>query len=138
MYLLQGPAAVNNVFIRGLELDAKLFPVNKRKGVYVQLREDIIFDNITSETPFIPMGAVQSSNVSPFSMFFLTSNYILPISLLSLLLLLSFIVSSLAMCRYIRLQKGPYLTQKGGGDSTEEHHQAAAALRGESRREWIL
>ena len=136
MYLLQDLETVNTVTIRGLEVDGKLFTVNKRKGGHVQTRETIISSNITSETPVIPMGAVQTNNVSPFSMFFLTSNYILPISLLSLLLLLSIIVSSIALCRYIRLQKGPFLSQEGAGDTAEEDN--SAGHRVESRREWIL
>ena len=136
MYLLQDLETVNTVTIRGLEVDGKLCTVNKRKGGHVQTRETIISSNITSETPVIPMGAVQTNNVSPFSMFFLTSNYILPISLLSLLLLLSIIVSSIALCRYIRLQKGQYLSQEGAGDVAEEDN--SGGHWGESRREWIL
>ena len=78
--------------------------------------DDLHSANSTSDSPTIPVGAVHSNKGFSLTAFLLTTNYILPISLLSLLLLLSMLVS-IGVCRY-RLQKGTsYHTQEPTNDT---------------------
>ena len=88
------------------------------------------------------MEAVHSNIGSFLSSFLLTTNYILPISLLSLLLLISMMVS-IGVMRYLRMQKRSYYTQEDAGDSQAVDAdtavlQARTGHRVERRREWIL
>ena len=94
------------------------------------------------ESTIIPMEAVHSISGSPFSNYLQTSIYILPLSLLSLLLLISIIVS-IGVWRYLRLRKGSYYTEEDAGDA-QARDADTAVLQGrtghrvERRREWIL
>ena len=79
--------------------------------------DDLPSANSTRDSPKIPVGAVHSNKGFSLTAFLLTTNYILPISLLSLLLLLSILVS-VGVCRYLRLHKGTsYHTQEPTNDT---------------------
>jgi hypothetical protein len=97
--------------------------------------EDLPTTYIISESPTIPVGAIQSSKGSPLTAFLQTTNYILPLSLLSLLLLISILVS-VGVCRYLRLQKSTsYYTQEPARDTQAD---TAGQFHGvERRREMI-
>ena len=78
--------------------------------------EEIAPNGITGDSTIIPMEAVHSIIGSPFSDFLQSTNYILPVSLLSLLLLISILVS-IGVWRYLRLRKGSYYTEEDAGDT---------------------
>ena len=104
--------------------------------------DDLPSANLTSDSPTIPVGAVHSNKGFSLTAFLLTTNYILPISLLSILLLISISVS-IGVCRYLRLRKGSYYTEEVAGD-TQAQDADTAVLQGktgnkvERRKEWIL
>ena len=78
---------------------------NEKKIVHQKPIDNLSLGNITSESPTVPIGAVHSNKGSPLTNFLMTTNYILPLSLLSLLLMISILVS-VGVCRYLKLQKG--------------------------------
>jgi hypothetical protein len=120
--ILQDLAAGNLISIRKLEVNGKIF-TNSEKGKKVVNQtavEDFSLTNISSESPTIPVGAIQSNKGSHLTAFLQGTNYILPISLLSLLLLISILVS-VGVCRYLRLHKGTsYYTQEASRDTTDD------------------
>jgi hypothetical protein len=99
-------------------------------------------NNISRASAIIPMEAVQSDIGSPFSYILLTTNYILPLILLSLLLMISILVS-IGVWRYLRLHKGSYYTEEDAGDA-QAGDADTAVLQGrtghrvERMREWVL
>ena len=136
----------SNVSIRGLIVNGKSV-VNRKIGSK-DVTEDIFSDenvispSANSDSTVIPMKAVHSNIGSSLSSFLLTTNYILPISLLSLLLLISMMVS-VGVMRYLRMQKRSYYTQEDAGDTQAVDAdtavlQARTGHRVERRREWIL
>ena len=79
--------------------------------------QSVNLTNATSHSSsFIPLETVQSNIGPSFSLFLQTTNYILPISLLFLLLLISISVS-LGVCRYLRIRKGSCYTEEDAGDT---------------------
>ena len=98
--------------------------------------------NANSHSSIIHLETVKSNIGPSFSLFLQTTNYILPISLLSILLLISISVS-IGVCRYLRLRKGSYYTEEVAGD-TQAQDADTAVLQGktgnkvERRKEWIL
>ena len=89
----------------------------------------------------IPVEAVHSNKGSPLANFLLSTNYIVPLILLSLLLLISILVS-VGVCRYLRLHKGTsYITHEAArdtlADTAGQQGLHAKGLGGERRREMI-
>jgi hypothetical protein len=113
----------------------------EKKGVHLKPIDNLSPAIITSESSIIPVEAVHANKGSPLANFLLNTNYILPLSLLSLLLLISILVS-VGVCRYLRLHKGTsYITHEAARDELAD----AAGLQGlygkkqegERRREMI-
>ena len=104
--------------------------------------EKTVPNNVTGEFDITRMKTVHSTISSPFSKVLQSTDYILPLSLLSLLLLISILVS-IGVWRYLRLRKGSYYTEEDAGD-TQAGDADTAVLQGrtghrvERRREWIL
>ena len=143
---MQDLAVDNYIKIRGLEINGNLF-INlkaKRKdfGDHSINFEKTVPNNVTGDFDITHMKTVHSTISSPFSKVLQSTAYILPFSLLSLLLLVSIIVS-IGVCRYLRLSKGSYYTEEDAGD-TQAGDADTAVLQGrtghrvERRREWIL
>ena len=145
---LQDLAVDNYIKIRGLEINGNLF-INlkaKRKdfgdhSINFSV-EKIVPNNVTGDVDITRMKTVHSTISSTFSKVIQSTAYILPLSLLCLLLLISIIVS-IGVCRYLRLRKGSYYTEEDAGD-TQAGDADTAVLQGktghrvERRREWIL
>ena len=120
--------------IRGVEVNWDLLkPAEAEKTNVVAQSHGNIFKNSTRESSLIPVGAVQSNNISQFSMFLFSTHYILPITLLSLLLILSLMISTIALCQYIRRYKNPTHTIQRQEIQTPNMSKYV-----ERRREWIL
>ena len=107
------------VRIRGLHLDGKYVTNN---NVEEQSSEyDTEHEKANNKSPVIPMKAIHSDIGSSLSRFLLTSPYLLPIFLLSLLLLTTFLVC-VGVIRFVTLKRRSYYTR-------ERPH--------ETRREWV-
>ena len=132
--LLQDFGSNKNARIRGVEVNWDLLkPAEAEKtNVLAQSRGNIL-NNSTRESSLIPVGAVQSNNNSPFSMILFSTHYILPIPLLSFLLILSLMISTIALCQYIRRYKSPTLAIQSQDIQTQNMTKYV-----ERRREWIL
>ena len=143
---LKDLTAVRNLKIRGLEVNGKPVILVNKKGFQehsVNLSdEETGHNNITDDSAIIPMESVHSIIGYRFSKIIQTTAYILPLSLLSLLLLIAILVS-IGVCRYLRLRKGSYYTEEVAGD-TQSQDADTAVLQGktgnkvERRKEWIL
>ena len=119
--------------IRGVEVNWDLLkPAEAEKTNVVAQSHGNIFKNSTRESSLIPVGAVQSNNISQFSMFLFSTHYILPITLLSLLLILSLMISTIALCQYIRQHKARVSLV------CEDIQTENLTNYVERRREWIL
>ena len=109
------------VRIRGLHLEGK-YVTNKTvdKETFTEDTSDDVteYERTTNKSPAIPMKAVHSD----IGTFLLTSPYLLPIFLLSLLLLTTLLVC-VGVIRYVTLQRRCYYTR-------ELSHT-------ETRREWV-
>ena len=103
----------------GLEVNGKILThiENEKKIVHQKPIDNLSLGNITSESPTVPIGAVHSNKGSPLTNFLMTTNYIFPIGLLSLLLMISILVS-VGVCRYLKRHKGTsYYTQEAARDT---------------------
>jgi hypothetical protein len=113
----------------------------EKKGVHQKPIDNLSSAIITSESSIIPVEAVHSNKDSPLASFLLSTNYILPLSLLFLLLLISILVSA-GVCRYLRMHKGTsYITHEAAKDTLADtggqQGLYAKGLGGERRREMI-
>ena len=143
---LQDLTAVSYFKIRGLEVNGIPLVFMNKKSFHEHSAnvtdEETIPNNVTDDSAIIPMEAVHSIIGTPFSNILQSTAYILPLSLLSLLLLISILVS-IGVGRYLRLRKGSYYTEEDAGD-TQAGDADTAVLQGrtghmvERRREWIL
>ena len=140
MFAFQDIAVGSYVRIRGLEVNGNLAIIMQNKNVPQE--RSVNLTKATSHSSIIPLETVQSNTGPSFSLFLQTTNYILPISRLSILLLISISVS-IGVCRYLRLRKGSYYTEEDAGD-TQAGDADTVVLQGrtghrvERRREWIL
>ena len=138
----QDIAVGSYVKIRGFEVNGNP-AVIRMPNRNVSREHSVNLMNATSHSSSsIPLETVQSNSGPSFFLFLKTTDYILPLSLLFLLLLISILVS-IGVCRYLRLRSGSYYTEEDAGD-TQAGDADTAVLQGrtghrvERRREWIL
>ena len=115
------------VRIRGLHLDGKYVTITNVEEVTFQedsSDDETEHEKASNHSPVIPMEAVHTS--SSLSRFLLTSPLLLPIFLLSLLLLTTFLVC-VGVIRYVKMQRSCYYTRE---TQPELSHI-------ETRREWV-
>ena len=126
LIVLQNNERASQVRIRGLEINGK--SVTYIEGDIKYPQDLNINDN--TDSPIIPLGAVHSSVDSPFSHFFLSTNHIVSISLLSLTFLMTIAVCG--VLRYLRThQPGQHFIQPG-------HHSEHHSDRPGQESQWVL
>ena len=116
------------VWIRGLHLEGKYATNKNGEGETFTAKtfDDETEHKAKDKSPVTPMKAIHSDIGSSLSRFLLTSPYLLPIFLLSLLLLTTLLVC-VGVIRYVTLQRRCYYTR-------ERQHEISHT---ETRREWV-
>ena len=120
-YSKQSPSTVS---IRGLHLSGKLVTSleDENEDVTESVNDSVdAIENASNVPSVIPMKAVHSDNSSSLSRLLLTSPYLLPTLLLSLLLLTTLLVC-VGVYRYLTVQRRCYYTRE---------------IAQETRREWV-